>query len=202
MIGIVNYGAGNLKSVCKAFSFLGADFRIVGNAGDLSGIKSMLLPGVGSFGTAVNNLHLSGLFQPISEWLRQDRKFLGICLGLQLLLEESEESPGARGFGIFKGICKKLPVSGDLKVPHIGWNRLSLVKENNVTQGTPNYSYFYFVHSYYADLESDDFVIARCEHSISFPAAVLMGNITAIQCHPEKSGEAGLKLLKNWVASC
>jgi glutamine amidotransferase len=202
MIGIVDYGAGNLKSVRKAFDFLGFESRLVDGAGGLEGIDKLVLPGVGAFGAAARRLRAGGLFDPLKEWLEAGRPFLGICLGLQLLFETSEESPGEPGFALFRGSCRKLR---ERKVPQIGWNTVTARDAGDgpaLLRGLPAEPYFYFVHSYCAAPEDDRLVVGRTDYGGPYPSIAGRGRVWGVQFHPEKSGGLGLRLLENWVREC
>ncbi len=202
MIGIVDYGAGNLRSVSKAFDFLGFENRLVDAAASLEGVDRLVLPGVGSFGEAVRQLETRELFAPVREWLEAGRPFLGICLGLQLLFESSQESPGERGFAAFRGSCRKLNAR---KVPQIGWNTVQAVDGPAAAAllcDIPAQSYFYFVHSFVAVPEEPSPAVALTDYGGSFPSITARGRVWGVQFHPEKSGELGLRLLSNWVRQC
>ncbi len=199
MIGIIDYGAGNLLSVKKAFDYLGVESKIIRSEEEFNTADRIVLPGVGAFGAAAGRLKESGFFRLIKEWLQSDRPFLGICLGMQLLFETSFESEGACGFGFFKGSCLRFNLG---KVPQIGWNRINIKKDSNLLEGIPDDSFFYFLHGYYADPQEEDSIIAATHYGISYPSIMKRGNIYAVQFHPEKSGEAGLKLLENWGEKC
>jgi imidazole glycerol phosphate synthase glutamine amidotransferase subunit len=199
MIGIVDYGAGNLRSVEKALRFCGWETRILSDSSQLSQVERVIFPGVGAFGHAVERLDFSQWRNPLKEWIREDRPFLGICLGLQLLFFGSEEAPGAAGLGIFTGVCRRFQ-SG--KVPQIGWNHIQPRRETELFYGIPSNKAFYFVNSYYAVSENSDIVLAESEYGMVYPSVVGTGRIFGVQFHPEKSGPAGLKLLRNWVTRC
>jgi imidazole glycerol-phosphate synthase subunit HisH len=203
MIGIVDYGAGNLRSVSKALDFLGFENRLVGGAGGLAGIERLVLPGVGAFGEAARQLRTRGLFAPVKEWLEVGQPFLGICLGLQLLFESSEESPGEPGLAVFRGSCRKLI---ERKVPQIGWNTVAAcgggADDPALLRGLPAEPYFYFVHSYCVAPEEADLVIAETDYGGPYPSIAGRGRVLGVQFHPEKSGGLGLQLLENWVRTC
>lgn len=192
MIAVVDYGGGNLSSVLKAFEYLGADAVATSDAETVRAADKILLPGVGSFGDAVDSLRRNGLDTVLKEEIAKGKPFFGICLGMQLLFEESEESVGAKGLGLLKGTVKKFPPAD--KVPHIGWNDLSEVKSAFLTEG----SYVYFVHGYYADLCSETAAVTQYA-GVRFTSAVASGNLFATQFHPEKSGEVGLEILRRFV---
>lgn len=192
MIAVVDYGGGNLSSVLKAFRYLGADAVATSDADIVRAADKIVLPGVGSFGDAAESLSKSGIDSVIKEEIAKGKPFFGICLGMQLLFENSEESVGAKGLGLLKGTVKKFPPAD--KVPHIGWNDLSEVKSAFLTEG----SYVYFVHGYYADLCSETAAVTQYA-GVRFTSAVASGNLFATQFHPEKSGEVGLEILRRFV---
>ncbi|MDZ4788507.1 MAG: imidazole glycerol phosphate synthase subunit HisH [Blastochloris sp.] len=198
-LGLIDYGRGNLRSVEKALQHVGASVQRVGTAEKFAGVDALVLPGVGSFGDAMGNLHSRNLVAPLQKWLAQDRPFLGICLGYQLLFESGEESPGVAGLGWLKGKVVRFPDSVG-KVPHIGWNTLQIPhQENSILAGLEPNPYFYHVHSYYPEMVDEAMVACRTEYGISFVSGVSKGNIHAFQFHPEKSQDNGLKLLDNFV---
>lgn len=199
MIGIVNYGAGNLHSVHKAFAYLGKDSKILEHPSKLKGIDKLVLPGVGSFGHAMREIEKQNWFLPLKEWLSSDRPFLGICLGMQLLFESSDESPGQTGFSIMAGNCRKFSIN---KVPQIGWNDIRITKKSAFFEGIDSGDYFYFVHSFHVDPKNKDVIYAETEYGRDYPSIVGRGRVLGIQFHPEKSGDKGLRLLKNWVERC
>jgi len=204
MIAIVDYGMGNLRSVSKAFEHQGFPVTVARDPGEISNASGLVLPGVGAFGDCVSNLEAYGLTEPIKEYIDSGRPFLGICLGLQVLFEESEESPGVRGFGVLKGKVVRFPdfKQQRLKVPHMGWNRILINKRVPVLDDIPDKSWFYFVHSYYPKPEDDTISVVKADYGIEFTAAVGKENIFASQFHPEKSSELGLKILRNFAALC
>ncbi|MCI8360575.1 MAG: imidazole glycerol phosphate synthase subunit HisH [Clostridiales bacterium] len=201
MIGIIDYGAGNLKSVQNALTHLGIDWRMAEKPADFGGCDGLILPGVGSFGAAMDRLYASGLAGPIRDWAAGDRPLLGICLGLQLLFEESEESPGVQGLGVFSGRFRRFPDDMGLKVPHIGWNSLSIRKTEGIFRDVKQGACCYFVHSYYLEPDGTD-LAALCEYGLPFGAAVERGRVGACQFHPEKSGETGLAILRRFAEIC
>lgn len=197
MIAIIDYDAGNVKSVEKALQALNQEVVITKDKATLLAADKVILPGVGAFGDAMEKLQTYGLIEVIQELVEMKKPFLGICLGLQLMFEESEESPGVKGLGLLKGKIVRFPQS-ELKVPQIGWNSLNFPKESVLFKGIRNGEYVYFVHSYYLKAE-EDIVAATTEYGVTVHAAVEKGNIFACQFHPEKSSEVGLHILKNFV---
>lgn len=200
MIAIIDYGAGNLQSVKKAFDFIGAESVITDNPEIINACDRILLPGVGSFGDAMDSMHKSGLVETVKQNALSGKPFLGICLGLQLLFEESEESPGVKGLGIFKGKIKKFSNDMGLKIPHIGWNSLEIKQKDTLFKNVPENSYVYFVHSYYLHAEDEEDVATVTNYGIDFHSAVGKNNVFATQFHPEKSGDVGLQILKNFAS--
>ncbi len=197
MIGIIDYGAGNMDSVLKALDHLGLEARTVVSPEGMGGIDRLIIPGVGSYGSALDRIEERGLRAPIEEWLREGRPLLGICLGMQLLYEGSEETPGRAGFGYFRGTCRRML---SRKVPHMGWNEAALLRPDPLFEGVGG-KRFYFVHGYAAYGRGDD-VLAVSGHDGEFVAACGRGGVRGVQFHPEKSGPDGLRLLGNWAASC
>lgn len=200
-IGLIDYGSGNLRSVSKALQAVGAEVQLIVGGPIPDDLKAVVLPGVGSFGDSVRQLHARKLFRPIQEWLINGKKFLGICLGYQLLFRTSEESPGEEGLGLFKGEVRRFK-SGDLKVPQIGWNRLSWTEQAFAHfPGLPEAPFVYFVHSYFPVPEDSSIIAATTTYGEEFAAAVVTGNLFATQFHPEKSQENGLAILRQFVSS-
>lgn len=195
MIGIIDYRAGNLFSVKKAFEYLGYPSTIVSSPQEMTGVRYLIVPGVGSFGYAINELQTSGLYATIRDWATEGRPFLGICLGMQLLFDTSEESPGISGLGICKGSVRRFTHG---KIPHTGWNRIAPSITNHLCPSITAEYYFYFVHSYYVVPESRETITGLCVQQIEFAAMIESGSIFGTQFHPEKSGEAGLELLRRW----
>lgn len=200
MIAIIDYGAGNLQSVKKAFDFIGAESVITDNPEIINACDRILLPGVGSFGDAMDSMAKSGLVDTVKQNALSGKPFLGICLGLQLLFEESEESPGVKGLGIFKGKIKKFSSDMGLKIPHIGWNSLEIKQKDGIFKNIPENSYVYFVHSYYLQAEDKNDIATVTNYGIDFHSAVGKNNIFATQFHPEKSGDVGLQILRNFAS--
>lgn len=198
MIAIIDYGAGNLQSVRNAFDFLGAECIVSSNREEILSADKVVLPGVGAFGDAMSALSENGLDEVVKEVCKKNIPFLGICMGEQLLFEESEESPGVNGLGIFKGKIVRIPDCGQ-KIPHMGWNSLELVKNSRILHGIGNEPYVYFVHSYYLETTDSDIVSAYTEYGGRLAVAAERDNIFAVQFHPEKSGETGMKILKNFI---
>lgn len=199
MIAIIDYDAGNIKSVEKAFQKLGADVVITKDPDVILNAEKVILPGVGAFGDAMANLNKYNLVPVIEEVVKKGTPFLGICLGLQLLFERSDETPGVEGLGILKGEILRIPECGDLKIPHMGWNSLHLQNHGRLFKGLSEESYVYFVHSYYLKAEEEEIVKATAEYGVTIHASVEKGNIFACQFHPEKSSDVGLQILKNFV---
>ncbi len=200
MIAIIDYGAGNLQSVKKALDFIGAENIITDDPQKIKSADKVLLPGVGSFGDAMDSMAKSGLVETVKECALSGKPFLGICLGLQLLFEESEESPGVKGLGIFKGKIKKFSSDMGLKIPHIGWNSLSIKQNDTLFKDIPENSYVYFVHSYYLHAEDESDIATVTNYGIDFHSAVGKNNVFATQFHPEKSGDVGLQILRNFAS--
>lgn len=198
MIAIIDYDAGNIKSVEKALEYLSEEYVLTKDPKTILSADKAILPGVGCFKDAMDNIRGYGLESVIKEFIASGKPFLGICLGLQLLFEESEESPGVLGLSVLKGKCRKIP-DENLKVPQIGWNSLSFPKESRLFKGIKEGTYVYFVHSYYLTAEDEKDVAATCEYGVTIHAAVEHDNVFACQFHPEKSSEAGLSILKNFV---
>ena len=199
MIAIIDYDAGNIKSVEKALQKLGADVVITKDAQEILRADKVILPGVGAFGDAMANLKKFGLDKVIYEVVEKGTPFLGICLGLQLLFERSDETPGVEGLGILKGEILRIPDKEDLKIPHMGWNSLHLQNQGRLFEGLSEQSYVYFVHSYYLKAEDEQIVKAITDYSVNIHASVEKDNVFACQFHPEKSSDVGLKILKNFV---
>ena len=199
MIAIIDYDAGNIRRVEKALKFLGQDVKITRDPEEILSAEKVILPGVGAFGDAMRKLKEYGLDQVIRKTAGKGTPFLGICLGLQLLFERSDEAPGAEGLGILKGEILRLPEKEGYKIPHMGWNSLELIHNGRLFRDLPEDPYVYFVHSYYLKAADETIVKARTEYTTVIDASVEQGNVFACQFHPEKSSETGLKILKNFV---
>jgi len=197
LITIIDYGAGNLFSVKKALEYFNADVQISDNGKIILKSDGIILPGVGAFGAGIKLLEKKNLKDSIAEAVRRRVPLLGVCLGLQLLFEESEESPGMNGLGIIKGRVKRLP--DGLPLPHIGWNEVHIVKETPILKGIKRDNFFYFVHSYYAEPYQEDSIYGITDYGIEFPSVISQDRIFAVQFHPEKSGSEGLKIYKNFL---
>lgn len=201
MIAVIDYGVGNLFSVEKALAALGADVRVTSDEDAIRAADKIVLPGVGAFGDCMKNLEASGLIPVLMESVEAGKPLLGICVGLQILFDGSEESPGVRGLGLIPGMVKKIQAPG-LKVPHMGWNSLTIRKprqETDLFKGLGEKPYVYFVHSYHAVPEDASVITSVTEYGEQLTASVAKGNIQATQFHPEKSGDVGLHILKNFI---
>ena len=199
MIAIIDYDAGNIKSVEKALDFLGQDVVITGEPEKILKADKVILPGVGAFGDAMANLRRTGLDEVIRQVAGRGTPFLGICLGLQLLFERSDEAPGVEGLGILKGEILRIPEKEGLKIPHMGWNSLHLENNGRLFRGIEEGAYVYFVHSYYLKAAKESIVKASTEYSVHIHASVEKDNVFACQFHPEKSSDVGISILKNFV---
>ena len=200
MIAIIDYDAGNLKSVEKALAHIGEESVITRDFQTILNADKVILPGVGAFGDAMANLKRLELDKVIRELNEKQTPFLGICLGLQLLFESSDETQGVEGLGILKGKIVKIPPAPGLKIPHMGWNSLHFQNNGRLFQGIPEQTYVYFVHSYYLQAEEPEIVKATTEYSTCIHASVEKDNVFACQFHPEKSSDTGLQILKNFIS--
>lgn len=200
MIAILDYDAGNIKSVEKAVAYLGQEAKITRDRDEILASRSVILPGVGNFGDAMGKLKEYGLDKVIYDVVDKKIPFLGICLGLQLLYESSEEAPGVTGLGLLKGSIHRIPDCPGLKIPHIGWNSLKIRPEAALFKGIKENPYVYFVHSYYLKAENEEEVAATTDYSTLIHASVEKDNIFACQFHPEKSGAIGLSILGNFLS--
>ena len=200
MTAIIDYDAGNLRSVEKALQALGEETVITRDREEILAADRVILPGVGAFGDAMEKLHQYGLVEIIRQVVQNGTPFLGICLGLQLLFEESEESQGVPGLGILKGKIRRIPNTPGLKIPHMGWNSLTLRPGTRLFSGLGEEPYVYFVHSYYLEAADPEIVAASADYGVVIHAAVESGNVFACQFHPEKSSDTGLQILKNFIS--
>jgi glutamine amidotransferase len=198
MIALIDYGSGNLRSAAKALEAVGATVRIIDSPTSLDEATGVVLPGVGAFGDASENLDRRGFRGPLCEWITQDRPFLGICIGYQLLFESSTESPGAKGLGVLAGSVVRFRNDSAVKVPHMGWNTLK-TSPARIWTGLPKSPYVYFVHSYFPRPADTTLVVGRTWHGEEVSAAVERGNLAGLQFHPEKSQDVGLTVLRNWI---
>ena len=200
MIGIIDYGMGNLLSVSKAFESIGFNVKVSSDKDELNKCSKIVLPGVGNFGDGMKHLKQTGLDAFVLESIDTGKPLMGICLGMQLLMENSEEAPGVPGLGVFKGKVIKFPSDMNLKVPHMGWNDVTVTENGkHIFKNIPNNSYFYFVHSFYVKPDDPAIIAGRCKYGIEFAATITEKNIFATQFHPEKSQDCGIQLLKNFI---
>ncbi len=196
MITIINYGMGNFRSIENAFKYLGQSVKITSKPIEIKKAKKIILIGVGNFSEAVNNLKRKKLDSIIKKEILKGKPFLGICLGMQLLFEKSEENPGAKGLAVFKGRCLKFK---KVKVPQMGWNQVKFQKESNLFKGIKKGTFFYFMHSFYVEPLDKNIIIAKTNYGRDFCSAVGLKNIFGVQFHPEKSGKVGIQILKNFT---
>lgn len=201
MIAVIDYGMGNLRSVHKALEVVGGDAKITAKPKDLKNAAKLVFPGVGAFGEAVKELKRRDLVQPIKDAIKEGKHFLGLCLGLQLLFENSDEAAGVKGLSILRGDVKRFNFNKQaLKVPHIGWNDIKVKdKRSKILKGIPNGSYMYFVHSYFVLPKDRDTILTITKYGIEFVSGIQKDNIYGLQFHPEKSQDLGLKILRNFV---
>jgi imidazole glycerol-phosphate synthase subunit HisH len=199
VIAVVDYGMGNLRSVTNAFRSLGTEISVTRDGNTIREARALVVPGVGAFGKCVENLTKFGLFDLIKEQIAAGKPYLGICLGMQILLESSEESPGVSGLGVVKG--RVVRFQGAMKIPHMGWNSIRIKKPGRIFDAIPDGSYFYFVHSFYPD-PSEDVAATLTDYGVRFVSSIQKDNVFASQFHPEKSQHIGLQLLRNFVSLC
>ncbi len=200
MIGIIDYGMGNLGSVTNACRFLDLSARVVTRPEEAEACPALILPGVGGFGDCMRHLREHGFAELVRDWIAEDRPLLGICLGLQVLFASSEESPEEPGLSILPGTVRRFAADTGHKVPQIGWNQIEVASAgHDLFAGIPDRSFFYFVHSYYVDCAAPDVVAGRTDYGHPYTSAVVRGNLAAVQFHPEKSQELGLRLLRNFA---
>jgi len=196
MITVIDYGMGNLRSIENAFRYLGAKTKITDNPKEIEKAKKLIFPGVGNFRKAIENLKRKKIDSAIKKSIKKGASFLGICLGFQLLFEKSEEAPKVKGLNIIKGKVLKFK---KVKIPQIGWNQIEIEKKSKILQGIKDYSFFYFMHSFYVEPLDKEIIVAKTNYGKVFCSAIESKNIFGVQFHPEKSGEVGLKILKNFV---
>jgi glutamine amidotransferase len=196
-IAVIDYGAGNLRSVVRAVERVGYGALVTERPEDVFGADAVILPGVGAAADTMRNLRIAGMVEPVREFIASGRPFLGVCMGLQALLSVSEEGGEHACLDVIPGRVRRLPEG--LKVPHMGWNQVRQVRPHPVFKDIPDGSYFYFVHSYVVEPEDRDVIIGETEYGVSFPSAVALGNLVATQFHPEKSGDLGLRFYANFL---
>lgn len=202
VLGLVDYGSGNLRSVQRALEHAGGDCLLVHSPADADRCDALVVPGVGSFGDCARQLREAGLWEFLRQWLEAERPYLGICLGYQLLFESSEESPGVEGLGALRGKVVHFSKGGGLKIPHMGWNQLHITAPSDrLMKGFGKDPDFYFVHSYYPVPEETSVVTSTCNYGVEFAASVGRRNLSAVQFHPEKSQALGLSMLRNFIDS-
>ncbi len=197
MITVIDYGMGNLRSVVKAIEKYTSDVQVSSDPQSIATSKALIMPGDGAFGQAMENLHALGWVQPLIDFITQGGFFFGICLGYQLLFSTSQEFGFHKGLDIIPGDVVRF--TGDIKVPHMGWNQVGFKKHHPVIEGIPQHSYFYFIHTYYPVVHDSSWVIGQTEYSVCFPSIVGKGNCIATQFHPEKSHRYGLQMIENFV---
>ena len=203
MISIIDYGAGNLQSVIKAMNYIGSDCIVTSDKETILNSEGAILPGVGSFGDAMDCLNNSGAAEAVVEYLKTEKPLRGICLGLQLLFAGSDENPEAKGLDLLKGSITKIPNDeGKLKIPHMGWNSLNIIRKDGLYKNIEGSPYVYFVHSYFLKAQQEGIVTAQTTYGTVIDASVNYKNIYATQFHPEKSGKVGLQILNNFVEIC
>lgn len=202
LLGLVDYGSGNLRSVQRALEHAGGTCVLAHTPAEAAKCDALVVPGVGSFGDCARQLREARLWDFLREWLAADRPYLGICLGYQLLFESSEESPGVEGLGALKGKVVHFPKAAGLKIPHMGWNQLHITASSDrLMKGLGQNPDFYFVHSYYPVPEDSSVITSTCDYGVEFASSVSRGNLSAVQFHPEKSQALGLSMLRNFITS-
>lgn len=199
-VTVIDYGVGNLRSVMKALEFLGSQVMLTSDPEQVKKASKLVLPGVGAFGTGMANLHQLNLVEAIQDAARRGVPLLGICLGLQLLFDESEEMGRHKGLGLMSGKVVRFPERNDLRIPHMGWNALRIRKRDPLFQDVPDGAMVYFVHSYFPAPDDPSVIAATTEHGVEFVSAIAVDNIFGTQFHPEKSSQVGLQILRNFLA--
>ncbi|MFA0752649.1 MAG: hypothetical protein IMHGJWDQ_000405 [Candidatus Fervidibacter sp.] len=199
-VTVIDYGVGNLRSVMKALEFLGSQVVLTSDPEQVTKASKLVLPGVGAFGTGMANLHQLNLVEAIQDAARRGVPLLGICLGLQLLFDESEEMGRHKGLGLMSGKVVRFPERNDLRIPHMGWNALRIRKRDPLFQDVPDGAMVYFVHSYFPAPDDPSVIAATTEHGVEFVSAIAVDNIFGTQFHPEKSSQVGLQILRNFLA--
>ena len=198
-VGVIDYGGGNIRSLIQALEKLGTSPELVTSPEQLGPLSHLFFPGQGAFGDCMKKLRGLGLVEPIFEWIQQDKPFFGICVGYQLLFEDSEESPESKGLSVLEGKVVRFREEG-IKVPHMGWNSLNIEKNNPLLSGLGEDPRFYFIHSYHIECKQPDEVLATTTYGYEFPSVIKKGNIMGAQFHPEKSHKFGIQFLKNFAA--
>ena len=202
MIAIIDYGAGNIHSIVNALDYIQCECKVTNDRNEIMNADGAILPGVGSFGDAMDNMNNAGVVEIIKDFIATGKPLLGICLGLQLMLPASEETEGVDGLGLFEGTVTKIPNGEGLKIPHMGWNNIKILNNEGIFKNIQGEPYVYFVHSYYLNAKDKNIVSAQTEYGVTIDAAITYKNVTATQFHPEKSGEVGLQMLKNFAELC
>ena len=197
---VVDYDAGNLRSVARAVAAVGAEPVVSADPDDIGSARAIVLPGVGAAADTMLKLRERSLVEPLQEYIRSGRPFLGVCMGLQALLDWSEEGDGQECLGVLPGKVVRFPAGRGLKVPHMGWNTVTWLREHPITEGIPSGSYFYFVHGFYPEVDDPSLVLGETDYGVAFPSVLARDNVVATQFHPEKSGLHGLALYRNFVA--
>lgn len=202
MIAIIDYDAGNIHSIVNALDYIQCECKVTKDRDEILNADGAILPGVGSFGDAMDNMNKAGVVDIIKDFIATGKPLLGICLGLQLMFPASEESQGVEGLGLFEGEVTKIPNGEGLKIPHMGWNNIKILNKDGIFKGINGEPYVYFVHSYFLNAKDKNIVSAQTEYGVTIDAAITYKNVTATQFHPEKSGEVGLQMLRNFAELC